>query len=152
MKSLSILIVILALIITNINAQTQQDEDLYREIRKMDSILADAYNTGNMDRLKNIFDEGLEFYHDTGGLGGYKQTLDGLQNIFNRRQGHKRELIKESLEVYPVKDYGAIETGSHRFCHVENNKDDCGTFKFVHIWQKKNGTWKLTRAISYDHN
>jgi hypothetical protein len=63
----------------------------------------------------------------------------------------RRDLVKGSLEVYPVKDYGAIETCLHKFCHVENGKDDCGTFKNVMVWQKKDGQWKVTRVISYDH-
>ncbi len=37
------------------------------------------------------------------------------------------------------------------FCHVENGKNECGTFRFVHIWQKKDGEWKISRAISYSH-
>ena len=63
----------------------------------------------------------------------------------------KRELLKGSMEVYPIKDYGAIQTGKHMFCHTENGKLDCGTFKFVQTWQKKNGEWKVTRIITYDH-
>ena len=117
----------------------------------MDSVLFEAYNSGNIDKLKNIFDEGLEFYHDTGGLNTYEKTLDGLQNIFDRHQGHKRELINGSLEVYPIKNYGAMEIGVHKFCHIENGKENCGTFKFIHIWKKINNAWKITRVISYGH-
>ncbi|MNC99919.1 hypothetical protein D3C83_183680 [compost metagenome] len=53
--------------------------------------------------------------------------------------------------MYPIPGYGAMEVGVHRFCHVENGKEDCGNFKFVHIWQKKDGQWKITRVVSYDH-
>src|SRR6266705_59564 len=35
-----------------------------------------------------------------------------------------------------------------RFCF---RKNECGTFRFVHIWQKKDGEWKISRAISYSH-
>lgn len=62
-----------------------------------------------------------------------------------------RTLVEGSLEVYPVKDYGAIQIGSHTFCHMENGQEDCGTFKFVHLWRKENDSWKLTRVISYGH-
>ena len=27
-----------------------------------------------------------------------------------------------------------------------------GEAKFVHLWQYKNGAWKITRVISYDHH
>lgn len=52
------------------------------------------------------------------------------------------DLVPGSMEVYPIKDYGAIETGLHRFCHEDNGKQDCGTFKFLPAWQKKTGNGK----------
>jgi len=63
----------------------------------------------------------------------------------------RRDLVKGSLEVYPIRDHGALEIGEHRFCHQENGKDDCGTFKFAMIWRKDDETWKLSRVISYGH-
>jgi len=27
-----------------------------------------------------------------------------------------------------------------------------GEAKFIHLWQKKGGAWKITRVISYDHH
>ena len=62
-----------------------------------------------------------------------------------------RDLVQGSLEVYPIKDYGAIELGVHRFCHKENGQDDCGSFKFVMVWRKIGETWKVSRVISYGH-
>ena len=44
-----------------------------------------------------------------------------------------------------------LQTGMHRFCHIENGKDDCGTFKYVMVWKKKKEQWMVTRVISYDH-
>ena len=45
----------------------------------------------------------------------------------------RRDLELGSLQVYPIKDYGAMEIGRHRFCHKENGKDDCGTFGFAMV-------------------
>ncbi len=98
-----------------------------------------------------MFTEDLEFYHDKGGLTGYEHTIDFLKTTAQGNNQLKRELVKGSLEVYPIPGYGAMEIGMHRFCHLENGKQDCGTFKFVHIWQKKDNQWKITRVISYDH-
>ena len=137
------------------NAQSGQDslsnQALYREIAHMDSVLFDAFNTHNLEKLKTLFTDDLEFYHDLGGLTGYQKNMDSFKNTFEKNNGLRRELVKGSLEVYPIKDYGAIEIGAHTFCHIENGKQDCGTFKFVHIWQKKNGEWKITRVVSYGH-
>jgi hypothetical protein len=63
----------------------------------------------------------------------------------------RRDLEPGSLEVYPIKDYGAMEIGRHRFCHKENGKDDCGTFGFAMVWRKAGDSWKISRVLSYGH-
>ncbi|OLY91795.1 protein of unknown function [Cnuella takakiae] len=125
--------------------------DLYDTIAHMDSLLFDAFNNRDLDKQKAIFATDLEFYHDNGGLTNYDQLVDNTRRLFDQNNGLRRTLVPGSLEVYPIKDYGAIEIGMHRYCHPENGKDDCGTFKFVHIWQKRPDGWKLTRVISYGH-
>ena len=132
---------------------TAVSQELYTEIAHMDSVMFDAFNSHNLEKLKTTFSEDLEFYHDKGGLADYKQTMENFSKLFenNKTTGLRRDLVKGSLEVYPIKGYGAVETCLHRFCHVENGKDDCGTFKNVMVWQKKEGQWKVTRVVSYDH-
>lgn len=136
---------------------SQQEKDsiaqrkLFREIEVMDSVLFAAYNTQDIEKVKTIFDEDLEFYHDKGGLTNYDQNIESLSTLFAKGYNIQRHLVKGTLEVYPVKDYGAMEIGAHEFCHVENGKMDCGTFKFLMIWRWKDGAWKITRVASYDH-
>ena len=127
--------------------------ELYDSIAHMDSVMFDAFNAHDLDKLKTVFSIDLEFYHDKGGLAGYEQTMENFKKLFdnNKTTGLRRDLVEGSLEVYPIKDYGAIETCLHRFCHLEIGKNDCGTFKNVMVWQKKDGQWKVTRVISYDH-
>ena len=60
-----------------------------------------------------------------------------------------RELV--SLEVFPMKNYGALETGVHRFSHPGIDTDQ-GDAKFVQLWKYENGRWWMTVVISYDHN
>lgn len=161
----TILILILHLcVLTLINAQTANAQpaanSLYKEIFSMDSILFNAFNTRDTSKFKSMFADDLEFYHDKGGLTGYEQTISFMRTVVKENNGLRRDLVKGSLEVYPVPGYGAMEIGRHTFCHMENarpddpvgrGKQDCGTFKFVHIWQQKNGSWKITRVVSYDH-
>jgi hypothetical protein len=132
------------------NAQSAKDS-LYKEIAHMDSVLFNAFNTRDVEKFKSLFNEDLEFYHDKGGLTNYEYTINSLKNVAKNNNGLRRDLVKGSLEVYPIPGYGAMEIGAHTFCHLENGKQDCGTFKFVHIWQKKNGEWKISRVVSYDH-
>jgi hypothetical protein len=63
----------------------------------------------------------------------------------------QRTLVSASLEVYPLNNYGAVEMGTHRFHQPANPADGVGEARFVMLWQQKNGSWKLTRVISYDH-
>jgi uncharacterized protein DUF4440 len=145
---------ILVAMINISNAQFYQDSTdagLYKEIADMDSVLFNAFNTRDIDLFKTLFTSDLEFYHDQGGLTNYEHTIDFLKTTSKNNTGLKRELVKGSLEVYPIPGYGAMEIGSHTFCHLENGKQDCGTFKFVHIWQKKNNEWKISRVVSYGH-
>lgn len=117
----------------------------------MDSILFNAFNTRNIDLFKALFTPDLEFYHDKSGLTGYEHTINFIKTTAQSADQLKRELVKGSVEVYPIPGYGAIQTGEHIFCHKENGKQDCGRFKFVHIWKKENGDWKISRVVSYDH-
>ena len=138
----------------SINAQEKKDsstEALYKEIARMDSLVFDALNKRDVERFKSFFKEDLEFYHDKGGLTGYQHTIDFLKDISKPGNDLRRDLVKKSLEVYPIPGYGAMEIGEHLFCHTENGKPECGTFKFVHIWQKKDGGWKISRVVSYGH-
>ena len=132
---------------------TPVSKELFAEITYVDSIMFDGFNAHDVNKIMLAFDSSLEFYHDKGGVTNYEQSKINFGDLFERNKttGLRRELVPGSMEVYPIKEYGAIETGLHRFCHEENGKQDCGTFKFLHIWQKKNGQWKVTRVISYDH-
>jgi hypothetical protein len=38
----------------------------------------------------------------------------------------------------------------HRFTHPGLD-NELGEAKFITLWQNKNGVWKVTRVISYDH-
>lgn len=65
----------------------------------------------------------------------------------------RRELISESLEVYPINQYGAVETGEHIFYLVldDQTSKPISKAKFTSIWRFDNEEWKLARTISYYH-
>ena len=91
----------------------------------------------------------LEFYQDADGLKGYQQCYDEFKTLFATNTDLRREIVDGSIEVYPIKDYGALEVGQHRFCHTENGKDDCVVFKFTMLWQRTDDSWRISRVISY---
>jgi hypothetical protein len=132
------------------NAQSTNDS-LYNEVKRLDSVLFSAFNSRDLEKFRSFFTEDLEFFHDKGGLTNYEHTINFMKSVARNDNGLRRELLPGTLEVYPIPGYGAIEVGQHRFCHLENGKQDCGSFKFVHVWQKKDGLWRISRVVSYDH-
>jgi len=126
-------------------------KELFNEIYTMDSLMFHAFNAQNMEKFKPFFTEDLEWYQDNGGLIAYNVVFENFNNTFKKDYKLTRQLIKETLEVHPIKDYGAIQIGTHQFRHIENGKEEIGTFKFLMIWQKKNDQWKISRVVSYDH-
>lgn len=131
-------------------AAKPQDPALFAEIEKADAELFAAFNAHDAEKLATFFSEDLEFYHDLGGLQRYAQVIEGFRTI-PRDSDLRRELVPGSLQVYPIPNFGAMQLGSHKFCHTENGKQDCGVFQFAHVWQKKDGKWKVTRVLSFGH-
>lgn len=126
------------------------EAELYRQIAHEDSILFEAYNTCNLEKFATYFTEDVEFYHDKGGLSTSKKDL--IEALRNNICGKvRRELVKGSLEVYPINNYGAVEIGNHRFYSKQDGKDVVGIAKFVHLWQLQPDGWKVMRVISFDH-
>ena len=125
--------------------------ELYKEIERADSILFQAFNRQDMATFKAMFTKDLEWFQDNGGLISYKTIFENFGNTFKNENKLSRVLVKESLEVHPLKGYGAIQIGSYQFRHFENGKEEIGTFKFLMIWNKKDGQWKISRVVSYDH-
>lgn len=137
---------------SQLNAQEKKSDDkIFSEIAHMDSLLFNAFNHRDTITFKKFFTEDLEFYHDEGGLTGYPHTIEFMRSTAKNNNGLRRTLVPGSLEIYPIPNYGAMEIGSHSFCHLENGKQDCGTFKFVHIWKKAGNEWKIARVVSYGH-
>ena len=126
-------------------------DELYREIEQMDEIMFNAFNDKDFEKFKSLFTSDLEWFQDNGGLLAYDTVFTNFSNMFKNENRLTRKLVKGTLEVHPIKDYGAIETGTHEFRHMENGKEEIGTFKFLMIWQKKDNKWKISRVVSYDH-
>ncbi len=157
MKKISLLLLCILFYSTSFAQQQTEkkvaavDTVLFNQIARLDSLLFAAYNAKNLDLMKTFFTKDLEWYQDNGGLINYEKVFINFQSIFNRDYDLTRSLVKESLEVHPIQGYGAIEVGSHQFKHIENDKLEVGTFKFLMIWKNDNGNWKISRVISYDH-
>jgi hypothetical protein len=152
-------LLLMVLVSGAIGAQTIQgfdtmksQEELTRAVTMLDAQLFDSYNTCNLEKFSSFFVDDVEFYHDRGGVTlGRKALTESIKNNICGKT--TRELVPGSLEVYPIHGYGAVEIGVHRFHHPTTppEKDVVGEAKFIHLWQYKDGAWKITRVISYDH-
>ncbi len=150
-KCFAAALLITAALFTSNRAAAQTSGPLFNEIAHVDSLQFGAFNTRNLDQLMNYFDNSLELYQDNTGVRNFDQTKQAFGGVFKMNYVLTRKLVPGTMEVYPIKDYGAIETGQHTFSHVENGQLQVGTFKFMQIWQKKDGVWKVTREITYGH-
>ena len=130
---------------------TSQRASLEAEIAGADSALFDAFNARDIAGVMAYFAKDLEFYHDNDGKLSYDDVRSGFTKMFSTPLAPRRTLVKGSTRVYPVPNYGAMQTGEHLFCHIEQGKPDCGVFQFAHVWQKADGRWRITRALSYGH-
>jgi hypothetical protein len=131
-----------------------KSKDLYTTILRQDSALFSAFNTCDSSEYRKYFTDDLEFYHDIGGLTvSLKSEMTSLKDMCARGTKMRRELIHTDLEVYPISNYGAIEVGSHRFYYTNKGEVEKlgGIYKFVHVWQLKDGVWKISRVVSYGH-
>lgn len=130
----------------------KSQEDLDKAITALDAALFDSYNKCDLDKFKSFFVDDVEFYHDQGGvtLGSQKLTDSIKQNICGKTT---RELVPGTLKIFYMKGYGAVEIGVHRFHHPgHEDTEPVGEGRFINLWQYKDGAWKITRAISFDHH
>jgi hypothetical protein len=143
---------LLAAPLAHVSAQAAAAPDpLFQTIQSWDAKLFDAYNHCDLEKFGSLLADDLEFYHDKSGLSNGRQALvEGVKNNICGKV--TRELVPGTLEVYPIANYGAVEIGVHRFHHPgHENTESVGEAKFIHLWQNKDGVWKITRVISFDH-
>lgn len=151
--SFTLLVSLSALVlITGFTSKSALIEDspvmsLYDSIVAMDTKWEDAYNNCKLDVMADIISDDLEFYHDQGGLMTSKTKLnEALKNNICGKT--KRALKKGSIEVYEIKGYGAVEMGLHGFPGINQTGPPEHYGKFIHIWKRENGKWRITRVIS----
>lgn len=140
------------------SSRSLASRELFNELALKDGEVFDAvFNKCNVERLGELVTEDFEFYHDKGGqvAKSGKEFVDLIRSICERQSRgedyrSRRALIRNSLVVYPINNYGAVQMGAHRFYPLVRGKA-IETAKFTHLWKKENGQWRLARVLSYDH-
>ncbi|MEM8486551.1 MAG: nuclear transport factor 2 family protein [Bacteroidota bacterium] len=130
---------------------------LFQEIARMDSLFFEALNGCDLPKYEAFLTEDYEGYHDKAGLTTPRDREMADMEIFcgeqRRRQPLRRALIAGTMEVYPLHNYGAIESGQQVFYLQINDGTEklVGQARFTFVWKKEGDTWKLSRVLSYDH-
>jgi hypothetical protein len=128
-------------------------EQLTQVVDALDTAVFDAFNTcadpAQLAKHAAYFDEAVEFYHDNGGVTWTRDEMIERTRA-NVCGNYRRERVPGTLAVFPIKGFGAIAQGTHRFCAL-SEKDCAGEADFVMIWRERDGQWQVTRVLSYAH-
>jgi Domain of unknown function (DUF4440) len=126
------------------------DQKLYDTIVQLDSIFFSLYNNcaTQLQAYANFYNDSLEFFHDTGGLSTSKKgVVEGTKKYICGKV--TRELVKGSVEVYPIAGYGAVEMGLHMFHNNQEKQTGPPKIsKFIIFWHNYKNTWKITKVVS----
>ncbi|TXD51061.1 MULTISPECIES: nuclear transport factor 2 family protein [unclassified Polaribacter] len=140
------------------SAQIAENSAIFKILKSKDSIIFErAFNKCELKKLEPIIAQNFEFYHDLAGIQNRETFINAIKNnICKAPATFTRKLVKNSLEVFELKNngklYGAIQRGQHDFYNTENkNTKKTGTAKFTHLWILEDHTWKLKRVLSFDH-
>ncbi len=134
---------------------------LAAEIQAADAAFFKAFfDTCDIEAVRRFVTDDFEMFHDKGG----RVSTSGAEFVKSaedkcRRQAEgtdflsTRRLVPESLQVFALDNFGAISTGTHEFFAVKQGAPDrlTETGRFTIVWKEENGSWKLARALSYDH-
>lgn len=134
---------------------------LYEEILKADAEFFRAFfDTCDVETVRRMVADDFEMFHDKGGrvsTSGAAFVQDTIAKCQRQAEGtdflSTRKLVPESMKVYPINNYGVVQTGTHRFYAIRKGEPDLltETSQFTQVWKEENGQWKLARVLSYDH-
>lgn len=118
-----------------------------------------AYNGCDLEAIRSLLAEDVEFYHDKGG------PTVGLENFITRIKENicsdpgyriRRVAVAGSVSTSLLKHgdeiYGAVVVGKHRFYVTKAGKERLNDqAEFVMLWLLKDNRWLAARIISYEH-
>jgi hypothetical protein len=133
---------------------THGEESLETKMAKLDTQLFDSFNKckieSELKKHESFYDVNLEFYHDQAGASWDRKIV--IDSIRDTVCGNlRRELITDSFKVRPIKDFGAVTQGKHKFCDTKTNQCNVSS-EFTFVWENRKDTWVITRVISVAHN
>jgi len=109
--------------------------------------------------LAAVVTDDMEFYHDKGGAMGREAFLDDYAKSCAAKRApdawrSRRELMAETLKVYAIPGFGAVEEGTHLFYERKGEGPErlAGKARFSILWKLgADGQWRMARTFSIDH-
>ena len=144
-------------VLTCLAAQAQNNQvELFQKIKGLDSAMFSVVYKCDAQKIESFFAEDLEFYHDKSGASKSRAAFMETQkkNFCGERPLYlRREAVSGTMEVFPMDNYGALQTGEHVFYikGADGKEILNGKAKYVHLWRYDNGHWRITRVLSFDH-
>jgi ketosteroid isomerase-like protein len=141
-------------------AAAENAPDVSAAVLQRDAAFWKAYNACDVPAMAEFFTEDVEFYHDRGGATlGHPAFVAALREGLcgNPDSRLRREAVDGTVHVFPLKKndvvYGAILSGEHVFYVRQKDKPEFldGRAKFTHLWMLKDGVWRMSRILSFDH-
>lgn len=135
-------------------------QDWEADVRQFDKAYWDAYNQCDINKLVQLNTADMEFYHDMGGvMVGQPKFASAMKNNIcgNSANRVRREAVADTVRVFPMRDkgqlYGAVVSGEHLFYNQAKGGPEVlgGRARFTHMLLLKDGAWKVSRVLSYDH-
>lgn len=160
-KNLSVCVSALALMAGGRPAVVADVDDLRSQIVAADARLFELFMEGcDPTALRDMVTDDFEFFDDRGGLvatngdafvAQYAGRCSGRDAPDAWRS--RREALPETIEIFPIKEYGAVETGEHVFYERQGESEErrVGRARFAQMWKLEGDSWKLARVFSYDH-
>lgn len=65
----------------------------------------------------------------------------------------RREVLSDTVEVFPAGPDHAMHIGKHGFCNKPSGAapEECSVYGFSMVWERDGGQWTLLRVLSYGH-
>jgi hypothetical protein len=123
------------------------------------ALFATFFEQCDPEAIRAMIAEDLEMYHDRDGI--VALSADEFVTAYRRNcesrtpEGwhSRRQLVPESLVVWPVPGLGAIEEGEHLFYERRGDGPErlAGRARFLQLWRLTGDGWKLARIFSHGH-
>jgi hypothetical protein len=127
---------------------------LRRDILALDGRMTDAYGRCAVNELKKMFTHHAELHF--AGRGSTNQLFVHIDEVRRDLCGkYRREAPAEAQQVFALPGIGgidgAIQVGTQSFCEIDAEPCRGLRMRFVAVWKRIDGEWKISRLLRYDY-